>query len=69
MVTRAYLLDRKSPPRSVKLTVDQVLIPAAIDAAGQIEAVAEYVSNTVKARPWTVLGIVAGVALLLGSRK
>jgi hypothetical protein len=69
MVARAYMLERKAPPRSVKLAVDQVLIPAAIDAAGQIEAVAEYVSKSVKQRPWFVLGLVAVFAVWSGSRR
>jgi hypothetical protein len=56
MVGREYLLQRKPPPRSVKLAVDQVLIPAAIDTAAQLEALAEIVATTARRWPWRVVG-------------
>jgi hypothetical protein len=69
MVSRDYMLRRDRPPRSVKLTLDQVVIPAAIDAAAQVEAVAERLSNAVKRRPAPVLALVAFAAWLVSHRS
>jgi hypothetical protein len=62
MVGQAYLLERRAPPRSVKLAFDQVVLPAVIDTAAQAEAVAEFLTVAARRRPWQVLGI----ALLVG---
>lgn len=62
MVNKAYMVGAKPPPRSAKRVLDQVITPAAIDAAAQGEAVLERISQATKAWPWTSL---AG-ALFLG---
>ena len=64
MVGRAYLLAKRRPPTALKRAIDQRMIPAAIDAAGALEAVLERISVSATRQPITALGAAFGLGLL-----
>ncbi|WP_250265916.1 hypothetical protein [Rhodovastum atsumiense] len=65
LVQDGYLLDKPSPPSQPKLFFDQRVIPAAIDAAGAVEAVLERLAVRTRQRPVMVLGMAMGAGFLV----
>lgn len=66
MVSEAYLQDRPGPPLAARRFFDQQVIPAAIDAAAAVEALAERLAVQVRRAPAPVLGAVLAAGFLAG---
>lgn len=64
MVTKHYLLDQPKPPSALKVRFDQQVIPAAINAAGSVEAGLERVAQRARKQPLAALGAAFGLAFL-----
>ena len=75
MVDVGYLIDRRSPPSGFMSFLNQRIVPAAIDAAGAVEAAVYELGEQVRARPATsllaagALGLLAGALLFGRSRR
>jgi anaerobic C4-dicarboxylate transporter len=65
MINHEYLVETARPPSDVKRYVNHHVIPAAIDAAGSVEAVLEILSQRTRRQPAMVLGVAAGAGFLL----
>ncbi len=64
MISRHYLLKKNSQrPAGLRLFVDQELIPATIDLAGNIETAIERVAVRVRHQPLLVLGAAFGLGV------
>ena len=65
MVGRSYMTAARSRPSAAKRYLDQVLIPAAIDVAGEVECGLQGVGRAVRQRPVMMLagGVLLGAAL------
>ena len=73
MVSSAYLVDKPNGPSSAKVILDQMIIPALIDIAGDMEAMLERLSTRTRSAPGVALGTAFGlgviVSLALRSRR
>jgi hypothetical protein len=64
MIRQSYLLDRRQPPSTLKTFVNRHAIPAAIDAAGSIEAELERLAQATRRQPLMALSLAFGSAYL-----
>jgi hypothetical protein len=65
MVSPNYALARPAPPSTVRRYFDQQVMPMAIDAAGELEALLEQLRQRTRRYPLTTLGLAACVGLVL----
>ncbi len=64
MVSKSYMLAKKSPPSELRLVLDQQVIPAAINVAGAVEGLLERVAVRTRKRPATAVGAALTTAML-----
>jgi hypothetical protein len=77
MVAPAYMIERRPPPGEAKRIFDQKVVPAAINAAGAMEAVVELAACSIRRNPITgccaafLVGVVAAriIPMLSASRS
>jgi hypothetical protein len=65
MVSPNYALARPAPPSALRRYFDQQILPVAIDAAGELEALLEQASLRARHYPLTTLGVAACIGLAL----
>ncbi len=65
MVSKAYLLEKPSPPSVAKLFLDQQVVPALINGVGAIEQGLERVAVAARATPLAALVVALGLGCLL----
>ena len=66
MVSRTYLLAKDGPPASPpKIFLDRTVVPALINAAGDVEAMLERIAARTRNAPIPAAAAAFGVGLLL----
>ena len=66
MVSRTYLLAKDGPPSSPpKIFLDQTIVPALINAAGEGEAMLERLAVRTRAAPIPAVAAAFGVGVFL----
>lgn len=65
MVSKSYMLEKKPGPSSLRVFIDQQVIPVGINMAGAVEGVLERVSVRTRQQPATAVGAALTTAMLL----
>lgn len=65
MVSQAYMLEKPSGPSPIKVFFDQKVIPAAINAAGDVEGLLEHVAIRARRAPFASLAAALGIGTIL----
>ncbi len=65
MVSPTYPLHKPDSPSAVKVFLDQDVLPALINAAGEVESVMERIAVSTRANPQILLGLAFGFGAVL----
>jgi hypothetical protein len=69
MVSASYLAEQPAGPSASARAFHQRVLPTAIEAAAQLEAILERTAQAGRRRPFTALEIAFGIGLLVSALR